>query len=555
MSKKRIEVVELNKKEEKIILDEAPSAAILFWRKYRGIMFLLLLALALSVLGVSLFLFAKTVKSSEQPIIKVQSIDSDLDKLGIINVNHSLEDGAAKEIFDKSGKDGKFKGSGEVLLVKKTETSKFIILFYSDGTAIRMSKDGSTITRILPLEDGKYGIGNDNTINSKAATSSVKIVDTKKYAWGTVVYLSDGSAIVSDSEVPIFVRNSKDINDKFISDSKVNYLKDTKNVGNNKLNYYHDGTIEVIKDGKSYVVRSENDLNITDKDVTFKNNNEATIYKSVTTNRGEVIDYYTDGGAIIRDGSKTISVRKSNSIKVIDNDIYEITDSIYVTVSKKTNEATYYTNGSAVVNYNGKTLYVPENSDIKNNQNNQIVSVGNNTEDISNETNVGLENVKTFTKTSVVTNDKYIAIVPKGDIVYDTLGKVKDINEDDNTVDDDINSFKITNSTNSDLKYRVVIEESDKTTVNVKYIKYQLKNSKDYMGPKLLIDTRWQEDDLYKNLGIKNKTYILYDGVIPAFDTEEFNVMFWFDYRPIPNSEMRKYFYGTIKVYAWTEEE
>ena len=57
-----------------------------------------------------------------------------------------------------------------------------------------MSKDGSTITRILPLEDGKYGIGNDNTINSKAATSSVKIVDTKKYAWGTVDYLSDGSA-------------------------------------------------------------------------------------------------------------------------------------------------------------------------------------------------------------------------------------------------------------------------------------------------------------------------------------------------------------------------
>ena len=31
--------------------------------------------------------------------------------------------------------------------------------------------------------------------------------------------------------------------------------------------------------------------------------------------------------------------------------------------------------------------------------------------------------------------------------------------------------------------------------------------------------------------------------------------MLWADYDTIPNSQMDKYFIGTIKVYAWTEEE
>ena len=36
MTKKKIEVVELNKKEEKIILEEEQSAWLLFWKKYNN---------------------------------------------------------------------------------------------------------------------------------------------------------------------------------------------------------------------------------------------------------------------------------------------------------------------------------------------------------------------------------------------------------------------------------------------------------------------------------------------------------------------------------------
>ena len=43
MSRKRIEVVELNKKDEKIILEEKQSALILFWRRHGLLIFLTLL--------------------------------------------------------------------------------------------------------------------------------------------------------------------------------------------------------------------------------------------------------------------------------------------------------------------------------------------------------------------------------------------------------------------------------------------------------------------------------------------------------------------------------
>ena len=145
MAKKKIEVVELNKKEEEIILEEGQSGLILFWRRYRGIIFFMLLVLSLLVLGTSLFLFIKNLNLSEEPIVKKATIDISLDDLNISTSKRSLDDESAKNTFLRNDK---FKTKGEVLLVKKTEHSKFIINYYSDGTAIKVMKDGSKVTRI-----------------------------------------------------------------------------------------------------------------------------------------------------------------------------------------------------------------------------------------------------------------------------------------------------------------------------------------------------------------------------------------------------------------------
>lgn len=549
MSRKRIEVVELNKKDEKIILEEKQSALILFWRRHRLLIFLTLLILALTILGISLMIAIKNFRNSEEPTIKETSVDISLDNYEALVAKDALTEETAKKAFLNNGK---FKSNGEVLLVKKVENSKYTIKYYSDGTALKIMKDGSNAIRINPLSDGSYGIDNDGVISSEAETSDVTITSTKEYPWGTVNFFSDGSAEVFNSKIDLFVRNANDVNDNFISNNKVTYLKETKNVGNIKLNYYYDGTIEVVKDNKSSLVRTEEDLNITDNDVTFKNNNQASIYETKKMSNGIVIDYYDDGGAIIIDGSKTISVRKSNSIIIKDNKIFEIVDNIYVDECKQIGNVTYYTNGSAVVNnYQGNTLYVPENSDIKY-QGTSIKDINGTTERLSNETNINEENVKTFEETGVIKTKDYIAIVPKNSVIYDKNGKIKEIKED--IIDDDNTSFNITNNTNEKIKYRVVIEQSDRTTVDTQYLRFQISNKSKYVEPTKFNDALWKEDYVYKGLNITGINYILIESSLEPFEADSINLMLWADYDTIPNSQQDKYFYGTIKVYAWTEE-
>ena len=218
MSRKKIEVVELNKKEDKIVLEEGQSAFILFWRRYQKIIFLILLLLSLLLLSLSMYLFTKNLQKSEEMVIKKVSVTTTLDDLSIIDANRFMDDNSARDDFLRNGI---FKRNGEVLLVKTVEHSSFIIKFYSDGTALKIMKNSDSVTRINPLSDGSYGISRDGIVSSNAKTREVKVTNTKDYSWGKVTYYSDGSAIVENSKMDIFVRNGKDVLNTFISSNKV----------------------------------------------------------------------------------------------------------------------------------------------------------------------------------------------------------------------------------------------------------------------------------------------------------------------------------------------
>jgi len=549
MLKKKLEVVELNKEKEKIVLEEKQSSFALFWKKHGCLVFLTVLILSLTILISGIYLLLTNILESKQPTINKVSVDTSLTeyKANISAGNNSFTEEDAKNAFLNNKK---FKGSGEVLLEKTVEHNAFTIKYYSDGMALKIMKNTNFITRINPLENGKYGIEKNGVIKSNAQYIDIKERETKTYPWGMVTYYSDGSAIVNNSKIDIFVRNGRDIKEEYISDNKVSYLKELKNLGKIKLHYYHDGTIEVVISNESYIVRDEKDIEIKDNDVIFKNNNQAKIYKTFKTKDGLTIDYYEDGGAIIKNGTRTLSVRKSNSIIIKDNKIFEIVDNIYVEESKKNNNITYYTNGSAVINYNNQILFVEDNSNIFY-ENGNISKIDSETEKLVNESNINDENVKIFEKTAVIETKDYIAIVNKDNVIFDELGNIKEIV----TIDDDINNeFTITNNTNEVLKYRVVIEESQKTNLDSQYIRYQVSTRTDYVGPNKLDNNIWNKDDLSNSLKVTGKNYILIDSTIEPFDTESIKIMLWTDYDTIPNSMQNKYFYGTIRVYAWTEE-
>lgn len=549
MPRKKIEVVELNKKEEKILLEEKSSPLVLFFRTHRLLILLTLIIVSLTTIITAVLVNLKNVRYSGEQVIKEVSIDTTLDDYNatVTIGNTSLPEDTAKDTFNRNNT---FKSNGEVLLEETIEKDSYTIKYYSDGTALKILKNGTSVTRISPLSNGKYGINKDGIINSSATISDITISKTKDYYWGKVTYFSDGSAQITNSKINMFVRNANDINDNYISNNKVTYLNKTRTVGNITLNYYYDGTIEVIKNNKSYLVRTEDDLNITGSDVTFKNNNQAEIISSKKLDDGRVINYYEDGGAIIKDGNNTLSVRKSNSIVIKNNKIFEIVDSIYVEVSKKNDNTTYYTNGSAVTSYNGNTYYIEENSNIKY-QDNTITSIGDKKELLSKETNLYGENVKTFEKIDVITTKDYIAIIPSNKVIYDEKGKIKELPfvelENENT------SFEIMNNTNEKVTYRVVIEKSNRTDLKVEYIRYMY-SSNNFISNTLKLDDKVWNDEYSKALKLKGTNYILIENTIEPQNVESISIMLWTDYDTIPNTMQNKYFYGTIKVYAWTEK-
>ena len=546
MKGKKIEVVELNKKEEKIILEEKKSKFAIFIKKYNKLMILLLMLLSLVTVVGGVFLAVSKIQESLEPNIKEVAIDTTLDKISsITNINGiPITDEAAKNIFNKNNI---FITNGEVLLVNKLETSNFIVKYYSDGTAIKILTKTNTIIRVAALTNGEYGIDKDGNINTSAKTREVKESKVKDYPWGKVIYYSDGSASIINSKMDMFIRNASDIKDNYISNNKVTYLKDTEKVGNTKINYYYDGTIEVVKDNTSYVFRNIDDITLTQSSVEFKNNNQATIYKTINTNDGKTINYYTDGGAIILDGTRSLSVRKSNSIIIKNNKIYEIVDNIYVEISKKTSSETYYTNGSATVDYNNKKYYVEENSNISYDKNNQIKNINGSKEELVQNS----DEVDIYEKTAIVKKNNKLAIVPKDNILLDTDGKLLKIKELD--TDNLSKTFSVTNNTNEDLSYRVVIEKSDKSTLLTDYIKYQLSVDGTYIGPTWLNDTLWKKDKIYNELKVTKDNYILLDGTIKKYETKNISLILWPDYEKTPNAMQNKQFLGTIKIYAWTK--
>lgn len=553
MKRKKLEVVELNKKEEKILIEQHQSRFVRFWKKYNKLFLIILLILALAILITGIVVTISNLSKSEKITIKEVSIDTDLTiTTADVTTDPSapITEETAKKIFKNNGK---FKNSGEVLLVKTVTKGEFIIKFYSDYTALRIMKKGNIITKVKSIDGKEYGISENGITNKNAEIIDIQKTNEKEYPWGTVTYYSDGSAAISNSKMDMYVRDSKDITDNYISNNKVSYTKESQNINGIKLNYYYDGTIEVIIKDTSYLVRNENDLNITETDVTFKNENAAKIIKTINLDDGKKIDYYEDGGAIITDGNKTLSVRKSNSIIIKDNKIYEIVDNIYVTVSKNTGNIIYYTNGSAVVkNYNGETVYVKENSDIKN-KNNNINFIDGEYEKLTDERNINGSKILKFETVAVVETEDFTAVVPKDNIIYNSDGSLKEII----TPKEDINDkpIKITNNTNNKIKYRLVIEESKKTTLDTEYIKYQMYVGSKYYEPSKLNKNIWKKDEISETIKINGTNYILVERTLEPAEMDEIRLMLWTDYDTIPNTMQNTYFYGTIKIYAWQEIE
>lgn len=549
MSKKKYDVVELNKKENKILLEKKQNMFILFLNKMGPLFSILLLLIGIGLVSLSLMLVTKKLLVSEEPNIKDAKITvkflDDISDVTMKNITPIPENTAVNSFKNNNV----FASNGEILIYKKVEASSYIIYYFSDKSALKLNKEDNTVIRIAPINN-EYGISDNGTINMSAKMSNINIDNIKDTNYGKITYFTDGSALITNSDIDMFVRNSLDIKENYISNNKVSYLKNTNIENGIEINNFYDGSMLINYNGTNYIVRNNVDLKTNGKNITFPNDNQATLIKSISLGHNIKIDYYSDGSAIIKNGSKMISVRKSNSIIIKNNTLIEIIDNVEVSIASTKDNTTYYTNGSAMTKYNDLLVFVSDNSQIKYKDNN--VNIEDNYKELTRESHLNNEDIFIFDNITIVTKDNKTIITNTSNVIMDSDGYVKEIIN--NTIEDDKFSFTISNDTNEEINYRVVIESSEKTTLDTKYMRYILSYNNIYTNPSKLEDNIWKYDKLSEKLNLNGINYILLEKSLEAYQMDEISLMLWTDYETIPNSMMNKAFLGTIKVYSWINE-
>ncbi len=464
-NKDGLRVKKIDNRKSEIVVEEDkkkkhPLLLFFFNHKLLSLM-LLLFALMLIVLGLQLAI--SNLKGSIDPSDILTSLEMNFhDGTGDVNLNGNkpfTDDDAKRKLYKKYGNIGL--KDGVILEVKTLTFSDKTVIYYSDGSAMILNKNGS-IVRVSSLGDGSFGVDDKGNIKEGAKTLNVKLNNTVTLKDKTIIkYYSDGSAEITKNGKKIFVRDGSTIklskNNEYIikiNPSGISFLKEEKKIGNSTIKYYSDGTIKVIIDNKEYVIRNDKDIKIDGNNISFPNNNAAVVIDTKKLNDGTVVKYYSDGSAeVIKTEGEIIFVRQSGDILYNSNErISEIIEDsignkIYEKDTPNGDKVIIFDDGSAViVHSNDSKEYVDENSDIKYDENGNIKNIEETGKDNKYEVVLDDGTVITIYEDGDAVIDypngdkKYVN--DYGDIKYDEDGNIKTINgetsnpKDKNTLPD-----------------------------------------------------------------------------------------------------------------------
>lgn len=541
---KRVTVKKIDEEKREIILEKKDKPLFIFFRNHWLILFITALILSLTIFIIAVIYTVSSLVNSNSPTISKVPISASFgDELTAkINDSGPISETYVNGLFnqDVSGYD-----YGIILIndTVRNDKEKYFIIFYSDGTAKKVYDNGK-ITRISSLDNGEYGISKNGDINVNARTLDITITKKEKFSYGTITYYSDSSAEIldGDGKVIMLIRDSNSLSKNSILNSIVAVYDED----NGTITKYTDGMTLVLKDN-TYYITSGADVNDTSK-----------LFKEVGRDNlsdGRTIIYFSNGSAVIKDGKDSISVRKSNAINVINNKIFDIKDSNYVKVcdTKKLRDGRdiiFYTDGSAVIKDDNKYQYVSDSNNVIMDTNGNVVRVDgdvlNNSSVITNDGNKTIN----FGDISLVELDDGSIIIGKNnDLIFDSLGNFKGFNVDN---DSDLIKFTVSNNNSSNVKYVVVFEESDRSELSVNYVQYKIRSSVSNLTGGKLANRYWSNDKLAGGLNMTGTNYVLLSGTLKEYEKIDVSLFLYvLDDGNVQNEIMDKYYYGTIKVYAW----
>ena len=541
---KKVAVKKIDEEKREIILEKKDKPLFIFFRNHWLILFITALILSLTIFIIAVIYTVSSLVNSNSPTVSKVPISASFgDELTAkINDSGPISEAYVNGLFnqDVSGYD-----YGIILIndTVRNDKGKYSIIFYSDGTAKKVYDNGK-ITRISSLDNGEYGISKNGDINVNARTLDITITKKEKFSYGTITYYSDGSAeiLAGDGKVIMLIRDSNSLSKNSILNSIVAVYDED----NGTITKYTDGTTLVLKNN-TYYITSGTDVKDTSK-----------LFKEVGRDNlsdGRIIIYFSNGSAVIKDGKDSISVRKSNAINVINNKIFDIKDSNYVKVcdSKKLRDGRdiiFYTDGSAVIKDGNKYQYVSDSNNVIMDTNGNVVRVDGDVLDSSSViTNDGNKTINFGDVSLVELNDASIIIGKNNDLIFDSLGNFKGFNNDN---DSDLIKFTVSNNNSSNVKYAVVLEESDRSELSVNYVQYKIRSSVSNLTGGKLANRYWSNDKLAGGLNMNGTNYVLLSGTLKEYEKIDVSLFLYvLDDGTVQNEIMDKYYYGTIKVYAW----
>ena len=555
-------------KQNKIVLEEEviDNPFLYFYKKYYKYLILLIILLALISIIVSLYYALVNLRGTTKVVTNINNVVVKFDddyNINSINMKPISGGKANEEFYERYGNVGL--KEGVIFVVKEISTKNGTVTFFSDGTSMLIKTNGK-ITRISSLKNGDYGINENGEIIVGAKTKEISIVKTITLEDNIVIiYYSDNSCkIIVSTDRAMLVRNSSRLvieNNRLVKINPSGVSKELR-VDNN-ITYYEDGTIKIEKDNKIYVIRNSEDVDLSN--ITFPSNNEAIIVKTINLKDGSKINYFSDGSAeIVKDNTSTM-VRQSKDIIYNDNRVIEIIETKYAHMSsEKTTpdekEIIYLDNGGALIkNKDGTYDYVYENSDIKYDSNGNIKQVNNLVNEIDHKTTPdGVIVIDLKDGNSIIIDENGYRIVETDKIVYDNDGNIaKIVGEEDPSEDKSIYE----NKGKDKVRYMVAIEVSDNyqdyapVKLNPIYLKYNLVANTIYLENKVLNNILPIGTVLEGNKKIDKETYILYEGVLDSGKNADITLGLWLDYDDITNDYQNSVFVGTIKIYSKTIKE
>lgn len=542
---KRVTVKKIDEEKREIILEKKDKPLFIFFRNHWLILFITALILSLTIFILAVIYTVSSIVNSNSPTVSKVPISASFGDELTAKINNS---GPISEAYVNGLFNQDVSGHGEgIILVNRSirnDKDKFNIIFYSDGTAKKVY-DSGRIVRISSITNGGYGINENGDIDVNATTSDITIVKKEKFSYGTVTYYSDGSAEIldGDGKVLMLIRNSSSLfKNNILNSSVAVYDEDDKSRTD-----YSDGTVLIFKDNTYYISTVDN---------------ASQLFREVSRSNltdGRTIIYFANGSAVIKEGNTSISVRRSNAINVIDNKIFDIKDNNYVKICDSKilsdgREINFYTDGSAVIKKGDKYQYISDSNDIIFSEDGNDVRIDGKVLDsksvIANNGNTTIN----FGDVSLIQKDNGLIIIGNNDdLIFDSLGNFKDFNNDiDNS---DLIKFTISNNNSSNVKYVVVLGESDKSNLPVNYVQYKVRSSASGLTGGKLANRYWSNDKLAGGLDMTGTNYVLLSGTLKEYEKIDVSLFLYvLDDGTVQNEIMDKYYYGTIKVYAWVNK-